>query len=82
VAGLRFGGGVRASAGVKSLPQARYGSVPSPRSPSEAAYGPIFTAPTASVTQTLAPNDAFGIATWVGVASMAMLIYIYTTLPN
>lgn len=80
--GLSFGGSLRAGGGVKSLPQARYGSVPSPASPTEAAYGPSFTAATAGMGDVLKPNDAFGVAFWLSVGSIAALVYIYNTLPN
>lgn len=80
--GLSFGGAAGLRGGVKSLPQARYGSVASPTTPTEAAYGPGYTSPTATVGQTLFPNDAFGIATVVGVLSIAAMVWLYTTLPN
>jgi len=80
--GLDFGTSARLRGGVKTLPQARYGSVPSPRSPSEAAYGPSFTTSVAGPVETFKPNDPFGIAFMVGVACIAGLAYIYSTLPN
>ncbi len=82
MAGFNFGAGAGLRGGVKSLPQARYGSVGRPTSPTEAAYGPSFTSPTSTAGDSLAPNDAFGIAFWVGAACIAGLVYLYTTLPN
>jgi hypothetical protein len=82
MAALNFGAGAGLRGGVKSMSQPRYGSVPSPRSATEAAYGPSFTSPTSSMGETLKPNDPFGIALWVGVGCAAALIFIYTSLPN
>jgi len=82
MAGFNFGAGAGLRGGVKSLPQARYGSAPRPTSPTEAAYGPSFTSSSATTAQVLAPNDPFGIAFVVGVACMAGLVYLYTTLPG
>ena len=81
MAGFNFGAGANLRGGVKSLPQARYGSVSSPKSPSEAAYGPSFSSPVASMSDTLNPNDPFGVSFVVGVACMAALAYLYYTLP-
>lgn len=77
--GFNFGTTIRG--GVKSLPQPRYGSVPSPRSATEAAYGPSFTTATAGAGDALKPNDPFGFAFWLGVAGLAELIWLYHSLP-
>ena len=67
-------GGVRASAGT--------GYKTGPVSATEAAFGPGYTmagAPTS--TKALAPNDPFGVAFWVGVGSLALLLFVRYSLP-
>lgn len=49
----------------------------------QAGFGPSFTSTTAgSKASTLAPTDAFGVALWVGIGSLALLLFIRYSLPN
>jgi hypothetical protein len=48
----------------------------------QAAFGPGFTASSPSTASALIPNDAFGVAFWVGVAAIAALVYLRHTLPR
>ena len=76
--GLSLGvmGGVRAQAGNGMS------STPAPATATEAAFGPGYTQTgTPSTGATLAPNDAFGVAFWTGVAALGLLLVIRHSLP-
>lgn len=76
MAGLNLGvmGSVRASGGT--------GYKTGPVSATEAGFGPGYTmAGAPSSREALAPNDPFGIAFWVGVGSLALLIFVRHSLP-
>lgn len=71
-----FGGATPVNAG----PQARKGSVPQPTTASQAAWGTSLTASVGAAA--LMPNDAGGLAIWVGLAGVAALALIYYSLPG
>jgi hypothetical protein len=72
---MRMGGSARAGA------QARYGNSPAPTTATEAAYGTAL-APSGGLSSLLMPNDATGVALWVGVAGLAWLLFLYYSLPE
>jgi hypothetical protein len=67
--------------GVTRRPQATTAPVRA-TSVTSAAFGPGYTAAGPSTGASLKPDDAFGVAFWVGVASIAGLAYIRHTLPR
>jgi len=48
----------------------------------QAAFGPGYSSGSTSTAAALAPNDAFGIGFWLGVAAIAALVYLRHTLPR
>lgn len=81
MAGLNLGlsAGAQARAGV---PGTGGGAYPKPATAGEAAFGPGYSgADTPSTRSSLAPNDPFGIALWVGVGAIAVLLFIRYSLP-
>lgn len=55
---------------------------PKPATAGEAAFGPGFTSSAMpSSSAALAPNDPFGLALWVGVGAVALLVFIRYSLP-
>lgn len=71
--------------GVKGATAPQYGSAQSyasGASASSAAFGGPFTTPTLSTGQILKPDDGFGLAVWLGVASVAGLVLLRSSLPN
>ena len=48
----------------------------------QAAFGPGYSVAAPSTGSALAPNDAFGISFWLGVAAAAALVYLRHTLPR
>lgn len=78
MSGLNLGvmGGVRAGTGTGYQTSA-------PSSAAEAGFGPGYSmAGSPSASQTLAPNDPFGVAFWVGIGSLALLVVIRHSLPS
>jgi hypothetical protein len=76
MSGLNLGvmGSVRAGAGT--------GYQTGPVSAAEAGFGPGYSVSGApSSTNALTPNDPFGVAFWVGVGSLALLLFIRHSLP-
>lgn len=73
---LRLGAGAQASAGPTST-----GSGPMPRTASEAAWGPAGMSAPPTTGAALAPNDAFGMAFWAGIAALGLLLFIRYSLP-
>lgn len=76
MAGLNLGvmGGVRASTGT--------GYQSGPMSAAEAGFGPGYSmAGAPDSLNALAPNDPFGVAFWVGVGSLALLLFVRHSLP-
>lgn len=71
---------LRTYGGVSARPQAT--TAPASASVTAAAFGPGFTSSAPSTAQALAPNDAFGISFWIGVAAVAALVFIRHTLPK
>jgi hypothetical protein len=47
-----------------------------------AAFGPGYIQRGPSTGSALMPNDAFGVGFWIGIASIAALIYLRSTLPR
>lgn len=47
-----------------------------------AAFGPGYSTSSPSTGSALAPNDPFGISSWVGVAGVGGLVYLRHTLPG
>lgn len=71
---LGIGSQVSATGQVGSFPAVTAG---------QAGFGPSFTStPVTSKASALAPTDAFGIALWVGIGSLALLLFIRYSLPN
>jgi len=67
--------------GTRPAPQAT--TAPSrATSVTSAAFGPGYSTRGPSAASALAPNDAFGIGFWLGVASIAALVYLRHTLPR
>lgn len=71
---------LRGGANVSVSPQAFSGSVPNPSSASQAAFGPGVNA--ASSASALNPTNPAGLATWTGLAGLALLLFIYYSLPG
>jgi hypothetical protein len=67
--------------GVAARPQATTAPQPA-TSVTSAAFGPGYTAPAPSTSAALMPNDAFGVGFWLGIASIAALVYLRSTLPR
>jgi len=76
MAGLKLYGGVSAAA-----PQS-YTGAQQPSSVASAAFGPGYSTTAPSTGAALAPNDAFGMSFWAGVAAIALLVFIRQTLPR
>lgn len=68
--------------GVGTTASPSYGSQASYDTVTQAAFGPGVTAPVASTSDLLMPNDAFGVAFWSGVVAVAALIFIRHSLPR
>lgn len=77
MSGLNLGvmGGVRAGTG--------YGyQTTAPTTATDAGFGPgASVAGSPSSSNALTPNDPFGVAFWVGVGSLALLVFIRHSLP-
>ena len=71
---------LRAYGGVSARPQAD--TAPQASSVTAAAFGPGYSTGAPSTGQALAPNDAFGVSFWLGVAAIAGLVLIRHSLPN
>ena len=83
MAGLNLNvGGFGGYGGVSTTPSASWGSSTSYENVSSAAFGPGVTVEGPSASSVLAPNDPFGVAFWLGVASVAALVFIRYSLPN
>ena len=67
--------------GVSQRSQARTSPQPA-TSVTAAAFGPGYIARQPSTGSALMPNDAFGVCFWVGIASIAALVYLRSTLPR
>lgn len=77
--GLNLGAGAQVRVGMPTA----FGSIPSPATATEAAFGPGVTTPGApDAKAALWPNDPFGLAFWTGVAALVGLVFIRYTLPN
>lgn len=68
--------------GVSSTPPASYGNANSYDSITSAAFGPGVSVPAESTADTLHPGKPFGMSLWIGVASIAALVLIRSSLPN
>ena len=71
--------------GVRGVTAPQYGSSPSYSSgvtTGSAAFSPGMTTPTFSNNETLKPNDGFGVALWVGVGAVVLLVCLRHSLPN
>jgi len=82
-------GGLNLSAGglggVKNVTAPQYGSAQSYTSglgATSAAFAGPSTVPTMSTGQLIAPKHAFGVATWLGITSIVLLVCIRRSLPN
>jgi hypothetical protein len=80
VAGLNLGVGGFGGVGSTASPQ--YGTANSYANVTQAAFGPGMSAPVTPPSQTLFPNDPFGIAVWVGIGAVALLVLIRHSLPR
>lgn len=77
--GLSLGAGAQVRVGG----QPTYGSLPNPTTNSEAGYGYAATDSGASEgLAALLPNDPAGTMFWIGVGSVAALLFIYYSLPR
>jgi len=75
---LRTFGGVSArSQATTSAP-----SMDSTTSVTAAAFGPGYASSAPSMGSALAPDDAFGVSFWLGVAAIGVLIFIRHSLPR
>ena len=86
MAGLNLSGGLSGGyGGVAPAPAAQYGSAMSYGSGmgavSSAFAGPS-TNPTPTMGQMIAPTHGFGMATWLGITSIVLLVAIRKSLPN
>ena len=71
--------------GVKTAPQASYGSAASYGSgvsATSAAFGPGATSPVSSDASALHPASGFGLAFWTGAAALIVLVLVRKSLPN
>jgi hypothetical protein len=59
-----------------------YGSMSSPSTVSEAAFGIGGTAPAPSDKSALKPVHGFGVAVWTGVIAVGLLVLVRKSLPN
>lgn len=78
MAGLNLGvmGGVRAGYGTGVQTAV-------PMTATDAGFGPGATVAGApSLSDTISPNDPFGVALWVGIGSFALLLFIRHSLPS
>lgn len=76
---LRIGAGAQVKAGP---PAAGGASYPAASTAGEAGFGPGYTATGTPDTKTaLFPNDPFGVALWVGVGALGLLVLIRYSLP-
>ena len=83
MAGLNLSVGGFGGAAATTAPQ--YGSASSYASgttASSAAFGSGFTVPTLGASSLNSPKQPTGLALWIGVASIAGLIFIRQSLPN
>ena len=71
---------LRAYGGVSARPQAA--TAPNASSVTAAAFGPGYSSAPPSTSSALAPNDAFGVTFWLGVAAIAGLVLIRHSLPH
>ena len=71
---------LRAYGGVSARPQAD--TAPNASSVTAAAFGPGYSSSPPSTASALAPNDAFGVTFWLGVAAIAGLVLIRHSLPH
>jgi hypothetical protein len=74
--GLNLGAGAQVRVGAPY----NYGSVSAPTTASQAAFGPGIDA--AASVSALSPTNPAGLATWTGIAGLALLIFIYYSLPG
>lgn len=76
---LHLGAGAQVGAGSPGYVD---GSYPKPSTAGQAGFGPGYTANAMpSTSGALAPNDPFGLALWVGVGALALLVFIRYSLP-
>jgi len=74
--GLQLGVG----ANVRTGAQPSYTSSPAPTTATEAAFGPG--ASMAPAVAGLAPNTPAGLAVWVGIGGLVLLVAVYFSLPG
>lgn len=78
MAGLRLGVNGVVTGGYAPV----YGTVATPKSVSEAAFGIGSTQPAPTTKSILMPSNGFGLAFWSGVVATGLLIVIRKSLPN